>query len=262
MQFLCSGKQFTHQTAPNFHTLQGETMKLCTRVVLQLAALFLALGVSALASSDGYLYVVHGIPGRDIADNRNPGFPIDILVNGKSCLVHGLTFGNTSGPFTLAPATYDVQISLANTLAPCTNAVVIDSQVTLIAGENLSAVATISSTQPIVLQLTDNLGPVSPGNGRYVLIDSADAPALQATLTQVGVKNPQTFSVSADPGAETPIGVPAGEYLVQITAVGNTTVLTFEEINLADQSVTLSYATGEVLNNTVELVNRVIRDVF
>jgi Domain of unknown function (DUF4397) len=237
-------------------------MKLRTRVVMQLAALFLALSASALAQGNAYLYIVHGIPGRDIADNLNPGLPIDILINGKSCLVRGLTFGNSSGPFTLAAGTYDVQISLSNTLAPCTNAVLVDSQVTLMAGENLSAVATINSTQPVVLQLTDTLGPVNPGNGRYTLIDSADAPALQATLTQLGVKNPQTFTVSAEPGAETAIGVPAGEYLVQITAVGSSTVLTSENLDLADQSVTLSYATGEVLNNTVELVNRVIRDVF
>jgi hypothetical protein len=237
-------------------------MKLRTRVVSQLAALLLVLGAFSFASNNAYLYIVHGIPGRDIADNLNPGFPIDILVNGKSCLVRGLTFGNSSGPFTLAAGTYDVQISMANTLSPCTNAVLIDSQVTLTPGENLSAVATISSTQPVLLQLTDDLGPVSPGNGRYVLIDSADAPALQATLTQVGVKNPQTFTISANPGAQTAMGVPAGEYLVQITAVGSTTVLTSQQIDLADQSVTLSYATGEQLNNTVELVNRVVRDVF
>ena len=237
-------------------------MKLRTRVVMQLTALLLVLGISAFAADDAYLYIVHGIPGRDIADNLNPGFPLDILVNGKSCLVHGLTFGNSSGPFTLAAGTYDVQISMANTLEPCTNPVLLDSQVTLIAGENLSVVATINSTQAVILQLPDLLGPVAPGNGRYVLANTADAPALEATLTQLGVKSPETFTVSAAPGAQTAIGVPAGEYLVKITATGSTTVLTSEDINLADQSVTLSYATGEVLNNTVELVNRVIRAVF
>jgi len=237
-------------------------MKLRTRVVLQLAALFLALGAPALADNTAYLYIVHGVPGRDIADNLNPGFPLDILVNGKSCLVRGLTFGNSSGPFTLAAGTYDVQISMANTLTPCTNPVVINAQVTLTAGENVSAIATINATQPVLLQFSDYLGPVSPGNGRFVLVNSADAPALQATLTQVGVKNPQTFTLSANPGAQTAMGVPAGEYVVQITAVGSTTVLTSQQINLADQSVTLSYTTGEELNNTVELVNRVIRDVF
>lgn len=237
-------------------------MKLRTRVTLQLAALFLALGASAFADSAAYLYIVHGIPGRDIADNLNPGLPVDILVNGKSCLIHGLTFGNTSGPFTLAAGTYDVQISMANTLAPCTNAVVIDSQVTLTAGENASAVAAISGTQPALLQFTDKLGPVVPGNARFVLNNSADAPALQATLTQVDVKNPQTFTGSADPDTQTAIPVPAGSYLVQITAVGSTTVLTSEQISLPDQSVTYSYACGEAVNNSVGLVNRTIRDVF
>jgi hypothetical protein len=88
---------------------------------LQLAALCLALGASAFAANDGYLYIVHGIPGREIADNLNPGLPIDILVSGD-CLVRGLTFGNTSGPFSFSAGAYDVQISLANSLAPCTNA--------------------------------------------------------------------------------------------------------------------------------------------
>lgn len=237
-------------------------MKLRTRVFTQLAALLLILGVSAFAADSAYLYIVHGVPGRDITDNFNPGLPIDVLLNGKDCLSRGLTFGNTAGPWTLSAGTYDVQISLSNTLAPCTNAVLVDSQVTLTPGESVSAVAAISSTQVSMLQFTDNLGPVVPGNGRFVLANAADASALQATLTQVGVKKPLTFTVSANPGSQNAIGVPAGEYLVQITAVGSTTVLTSQDINLADQSVTLSYACGEELNNTVGLVNRVIRDVF
>ena len=73
------------------------------------------------------------------------------------------------GTLTLSAGTYDVQISLSNTLAPCTNAVLVDSQVTLTPGESVSAVAAISSTQVSMLQFTDNLGPVAPGNGRFVL---------------------------------------------------------------------------------------------
>lgn len=237
-------------------------MQLRARSVFQLAALFLVLGASALARSNAYLYFVHGIPGRDIADNLNPGLPLDILVNGKSCLVHGLVFGNTSGPFTLPAGTYDVQISLANTLAPCTNPVMLDSQVTLTPGENLSAVAAISSTAPVLYQLADELGSVVPGNARFVFAQTADAPALQATLTQLFVKTPQTFTLLSAPGTEQWVGVPAGTYLVQVTASGSTTVLTSEQISLPDQSVTLSYAAGEQLNNTVGFVNRTIRDVF
>jgi hypothetical protein len=95
-----------------------------------------------------------------------------------------------------------------------------------------------------------------------VFAQVADAPELQTTLTQLFVKNPQTFTVTAAPGTENAIGVPAGTYSVQITESGSTTVLTSEQITLQDQSVTLAYAAGEVLNNTVGLVTRVVRDVF
>lgn len=236
-------------------------MKLRTSVVLQLAALSLALGASALAQNSAYLYIVHGIPGRDIAANLNPGLPIDISISGK-CLTHGLTFGSTTGPYTLAPGTYDVQISSANTFAPCTNPALIDSQITLTSGENLSAVAAISTGQPTLLTFTNNFSPVAPGDAHFVFVQSADAPALQATLTQLDVRSPKTFTVTANPSTEQGIFIPAGTYLVQVVASGTTTVLTSQNISLPDQSATFSYAAGEATNNSVGLVNRTIRDVF
>jgi hypothetical protein len=236
-------------------------MKLRTRVVLQLATLCLALGASAIAEGNAYLYIVHAIPGRDIADNLNPGLPVDVLVNGE-CVTHGLTFGNTAGPFTLAAGAYSVQISLANTQAPCTNTAVIDSQVTLTTGENVSGVAALSGGQPALLQFTDNLSAVTPGKARFVFVNSADAPALKATLTQLDVKDPKTFTVTASPDEQQVLIVPEGTYQVQIFAVGNTTVLTSENISLQDQSATFSYAAGEAANSSVGLVNRTVRDVF
>src|SRR5271163_1338148 len=223
-------------------------MNLRTRVVLQLAALCLVLGLaldaSAFAESTAYLYIVHGIPGRDVADNLNPGLPIDVLVSGD-CVIRGLTFDNTSGPLSLPAGTYSVQISLANSLAPCTSAALIDSSVTLGGGANVSAVAAISGGQPVLLTFTDNLSAVTPGNARFVFANSADSPALKATLTQLDVKNPQTFTVTSSPGGQEALTIPYGTYQVQIFAVGSTTVLTSENISLPNQSVTLSYAEGE-----------------
>jgi hypothetical protein len=236
-------------------------MKLRTRVFTQLAALLLCLGASAFADN-AYLYIVHGIPGRDIADNLNPGLPVDILINGKFCPQRGVTFGNTVGPLTLPAGTYEVQISLANTLAPCTNAPMIDLQVTLTSGASVSVVAAISGGQSTLLQFTDNLSPVAPGNARFVFANSADAPALQATLTQLFVKHPKTFTATANPGSQDAIGVSAGTYLVQVVAVGSTTVLASEQIFLADQSANFNYAAGEAVNNSVGLINRTVRDVF
>ena len=114
-------------------------MKLRTRVALQLASLCLVLGVYGFAANNAYLYIVHGIPGRDIADNLNPGLPIDVLIDGD-CLARGLSFANTSGPLSFPAGTYDVQISDANTLAPCTNSPITESQVTLTSGTSASAV--------------------------------------------------------------------------------------------------------------------------
>ena len=237
-------------------------MKLRIRVVLQLATLCLALGASSFATNDAYLYIVHSIPGRDLADNLNPGLPIDVLINGKTCNVRGLTFGNSSGPLSLAAGTYELQISLSNTLAPCTNPPVITAQVPLLPGANVSAVAAISNTAPVLLQFADELGAVVPGNARFVFAQAADAPALQATLVQQDAKHPASATLIAEPGTEQWAGLPAGTYLVEVTAVGSTTILTSQKITLQDQSVTLSYAAGEILNNTVGLVNRTIRDVF
>src|SRR5271155_2058838 len=111
-----------------------------TRVVLQLAALCLALAASSFAADNAYLYVVNGIPGRAIAANLNPGFPVDILINGD-CLVRGLTFDNTSGPLSFSAGTYDLQISESNSLAACTNPAVATAQVALTGGASVSVVA-------------------------------------------------------------------------------------------------------------------------
>jgi hypothetical protein len=235
-------------------------MKLRSLAVLQLA-LWFALGASSFAANNAYLYLVHGIPGRDVADNLNPGFPIDILISGD-CLVRGLTFGNTSGPLSFSAGTYDVQISDANSLAACTNPPVITSQVTLTSGASVSAVAALSGGQPNLLQFADNLSPVAPGNARFVFANAANAPALEATLTQVNVKNPKTFTLTADPDAQAIASVPAGTYLVQVVATGSATVLASEQIDLGDQSATFTYAAGEAANNSVGLINRVVRDVF
>jgi len=236
-------------------------MKLRTRVVLQLAALCFVLSAFGLAADNGYLYIVHGIPGRDIADNLNPGFPVDILLNGN-CLQRGLSFDSTSGPLSFAAGTYDLQISEANTLTPCSGSPVIDSQVTLAAGASVSAVLAISSGQPTLLSFADDLSPVAPGNARFVFAHAADAPALHVTLTQLYIKNPKTFTVTVNPGSEQAITVPTDTYQVQVVVSGGTTVLTSEQIALPDQSATFTYAAGQEANNSVGLINRTVRDVF
>ena len=115
---------------------------------------------------------------------------------------------------------------------------------------------------PTLLQFADNFSPVAAGNARFVFANAADAPTLQATLTQVGVKNPKTYTVTAAAGAEASASLTTRTYLVQVVASGSTTVLASEQMGLTDQSVTFTYAAGEATNNSVELINRVVKDAF
>ena len=235
-----------------------------TRVVLQVAALCLVLGAFGFAADadNAHLYIVNGVPGRDISKTLNPGYPIDVLVNGESCQSRGLTFGSNGLPLSFSAGTYDVEISESNTLAPCTNPVVIHTQVTLPAGGNVSLVAAVSGGKPTSLQFNDNLSPVTAGNARFVFANAADAPALQATLMQLNVKNGKTFTVTANPGKQRGISIPGGTYSVQVVAVGNSTVLASEVISLPNQSATFTYAAGQATDNVLGLINRAVEGVF
>jgi hypothetical protein len=237
-------------------------MKLRIRVVCQLAALCLVLGAYGFAADNAYLYIVHGIPGRDVAKDVSPVFPIDVLINGDTCIPRDEATGIVSGPFSFPAGKYEVLISEANTLAPCTNTPVIDTQVTLTAGASASAVLAMSGGQPILRQFSNDLSSVSPGNARFTLTQVVAESALQATLTQVGVKDPQTFTVTTSQGKQAAIDVPYGTYLIQLMVNGNTTVLASDTMALANQSATFSYATGLTINSTITLVNKTVLDVF
>jgi uncharacterized protein DUF4397 len=155
-----------------------------------------------------------------------------------------------------------VQISASNTLAPCTNPPLIDTQVTLPAGASASIVAAVSDGKTTSLQFNDNLSAVASGNARFVFANAADAPALQATLMQLNVKNPKTFTLTASPGKQQGISIPDGVYQVQVVVEGSSTVLASEVITLGNQSATFTYAAGEATDNVLGLINRTVQGVF
>jgi hypothetical protein len=85
---------------------------------------------------------------------------------------------------------------------------------------------------------------------------------LQATLTQLNVKNPKKFIVTVSPGKQQAISIPDGMYMVQVVAVGSSTLLASEQIGVADQSATFTYAAGEATNNVLGLVSKTVQGVF
>ena len=107
--------------------------------VALLAAMVLLAGVAApLSAQNASVRIVHGIPGADVSPGLDPALPVDVLVNDAICLLQGLTFGSIAGPYTLPEGTYDVKISVANTLEPCSGAAAIAAPVPVAAGENVS----------------------------------------------------------------------------------------------------------------------------
>jgi hypothetical protein len=235
-------------------------MKTCSRTALQLAALFLVMSVPSFAADNTYLYIVHGIPGRDIAATLNPGWPVDISLNGD-CYIRGLAFGSTTGPLTLPSGRVEIKIGAANSLLPCSEAPVIDSVLELAADKDITAVAALDgSGAPSLLTFADNLATVAAGEGRITLAHSADAPALRVTLTQLGTTTPITHTYTLNPGKEITVALPVGTYSLKATA--GTTTIPLDNVVAENQAVNLTYLVGSAANNSVSLVTRIIRDVF
>lgn len=232
-------------------------MKTCIRLTFALALLCAAMSTAAFASS---MYIVQGIPGRDFAAATDPAFPVDVLLNDEACSQHGLAFGAVTGPLTFLPGTYNLKISMANTLAPCTNTPMIDSEVTIDARTDISVVTTLNADgTPTLLKFTNNLTPVAPNMSRLLLAQAAGAPAVQLVVQNTSTMKVYTYTVA--PGGLLNVTLPAANYTVAINQ-GTTALVGATSLTLSSQSVNLLYAIGQVKNNTVVLQTRVLRDVI
>jgi hypothetical protein len=241
----------------HFHPRMEKIMKNTIRVTFALALLCAALSTASLASS---IYIVQGVAGRNFAEATDPAFPVDVLLNDEVCYVHGLAYGTISGPLTFFPGTHNIKVSIANTLAPCTEAPLIDSNVTLDKHEDLSAVITLDPNgKPALVTFVNNMTPVAAGMGRVLLAQAADAPALQVTLQNIATN--KVYKYTVNPGALLDVTLPAGAYNATISQ-GGTTFIASSPVDLFSQSATLLYTIGEATNNTLNLVSRSIRNVI
>jgi len=232
-------------------------MKTCIRVTFALALLCAAMSTAAFASS---MYIVQGIPGRTFAAATDPAFPVDVLLNDEACSQHGLAFGAVTGPLTFLPGTYNLKISIANTLAPCTNTPMIDSEVTIDARTDISVVTTLTADgTPTLLTFTNNLMPVAANMSRVLFAQAVGALAVQVVVQDTSTMKTYTYTVA--PGALLDVTLPAGNYTVAVNE-GTTALVGATQLTLSSQSVNLLYAIGRVKNNTVVLETKVLRDVI
>lgn len=229
-------------------------------VVLSLLALCLGLCTFASAADSGYLFIVHGVPGRDVSASLDPTLPVDILINDDVCTERGMTYGSMLGPLTLPAAQYNIKISPANSLLPCSNSPMLDSNVTVAAGEDVSEIFALNSKgNPSLVHFANNFASVAENEVRVVLTNSADAPELQITL--LGLNSNKKYTFNVEPGQKVGPILPADEYTIEVAA-NNSVLVPPQAFILPSRSTTLVYATGNATNGSLSLITKIVRDVL
>ena len=235
-------------------------MKKNIRLSLALALLCTALSTAMFASDDASLYLVQGIAGRNYSTSADPQFPVDVLLNDEVCYERGFTFGTILGPLTFTPGTYDVKVSVADSLAPCSNTPLIDTTISLGSGKDVSAVLALDSTgTPQLLTFNNSFASIAENTGRILFAQAANSPAVQVILENSTTKKLYTYSVN--PGALLDVNLPAGNYTVEVNE-GTTTLVPSTGLTLFSQSATMLFAVGQASNDTVDLEIRTVKNVL
>ena len=143
-------------------------------LLLAMAIVATIAGMTAVASADATVYVVHGIPDA----------VLDVALDGE-CVLSGAAFADQAGPMDIPAGIHQITVSLANPTAPCTGEIVLDIPVQLVDRENVTAVAFLDDTcQPTVARFDNNFSRTSPGKARVVLHHTACAPAMDIAVAR------------------------------------------------------------------------------
>jgi len=227
-----------------------------SKTVLNYAAAALAAFslVATAQAQDASVRIIHGIPGQDVSPGVDPALPVDILVNDAICLLSGFTFGSISGPYTLPAGTYDVKISLANSLEPCSNSAVVAAPVPVEAGENVSIIAHLNEAGiPTAAKFVNDLTPTGDGNGRLIAHHTAAAPTVDA-LVSFGFPRQVATVPGVSNGGQAAAELPAGNISIGIAAAGTTRPLFIRTIRLKPGLTTVAYAVGSLANGTFTII--------
>jgi hypothetical protein len=159
--------------------------------VLILAGLFLTAGMFA-ETQDAHLnasvYVVHGIPGLDLA--LDPDLPVDVYVNDALTLA-GLKFKQVKGPLSLPAGTYNIKIAPEGTTT-----YVIEADVPFYPMETTAVIAHLTADGGITAsKFVYDMSPVSGRRSRFYFQHLAAAPSVDVWTTRVAGSKAQMFSV-------------------------------------------------------------------
>ncbi|MEZ5365896.1 MAG: DUF4397 domain-containing protein [Bryobacterales bacterium] len=218
---------------------------------------FAALPVQ-LSAQTASVRVVHGIPGPDVSPAVDPALPVDVLVNDALCLLSGFTFGDIAGPFTIPGGTYNVKISLANSLEPCSGDPVIEADVPVEAGENVSIVAHLADGgAPTASKFVNDVSTPMEGNARLIAHHVANAPVVDLLVPGRFASTPLLWvpGVGNVPGAnQAAAEIPATQAQISILPAGGSRPV-FTRILQARAGLTYTaYAVGSLTNGTFTII--------
>lgn len=218
------------------------------------AALLLAAapGVTQAAS----VRVVHGIPGGDVSPAVDPALPVDVLVNDQICLLSGFTFGTIAGPYTLPAGTFNVKVSLANTLEPCGNDAVIEGDIPIVEGENASIVAHLTADgSPTASKFVNNVSATEGSNARLIAHHVAAAPTVDLSIGGVFRQTISVPNVSNSPGQnQLAAELPPGSFNIGVAPAGQRSPIFIRNVLLAPNLAYTAYAVGSLANGTFTMI--------
>jgi len=220
--------------------------------------LALTIFLPAASAQNASVRVVHGIPGQDVSPAVDPALPVDVLVADSICLLSGFTFGDIAGPFTIPAGTYNVKISLANTLTPCSGEAVIKADVPIAAAENVSIIVHLTAAgAPTASKFANDVSTPAQGKARLIAHHVANAPVVDILvpggfpptplLWVPGVGNVPNMNQAA-------CELPGRQVLISILPPGTKTSVFNRIINLVPGLTYTAYAVGSSTNGTFTLI--------
>ncbi len=203
------------------------------------------------------VYVIHGIPGEDL--DADPDLPVDISLNGI-CALPEFTFSEITDPIPLTPGLYNVQIALANPANPCNEPAVIEANIPLYTGENLTIIAHLTEDgQPIASVFMNELN-VRRGyffRAPLVVHHTAAAPAVDV---KAGKNRRRILKlenvINGDQGI---LNTTPGFWKISIAPAGsNNPVFGPVKLRLKNRNAYFVYAVGSLENETFTVLQNII----
>jgi hypothetical protein len=217
--------------------------------ILLLAAL--AFGASSTAAAqDATVYIGHGINGTDLVLDEN--LPVDVKVNG-SVLLSGFEFRSFTEGLDLAAGPYNIQIGVADPINPGSQPALIDVNVDLFAGENVTILAHLDEFGGLTAsKFINETDPVDGLNGRLSAAHAAAAPAVDVRLKELQSRRAGQLSGVTNGLQGAGVFRPL-VFGLDLVAAGTTTqVLGPVYLPVLPGSRTAIYVVGSLANDTLE----------